>query len=360
MIPSVTYLLGLAAAVYVTTCLVCAAVRWFHMCRPYNRDPRYYYPGRPFVTGAWLSSLFLLPYVLNPENTDAWFVARLYFLPVTLYHFVIILFSYFGSVMQWKKWLWPTIIAGVPVVLALIAAVVFAVWPGVQLQDPAVMKFVLYILGLLITAVSLASIAVVLLWASRFDPDDFSNPNDFPVKQARKWTAIIVLNVIVCWVCTLLGSREALAVLQLAVAFCAVLFVISALHPNRNRPVEDQSAASGSDTAQLYHRSLPRKKQDEILEAIRIVVEQKQAFLEPHLTLQDVADRCGYNRTYISGLIKNDMGGFFSYVNGLRLAYVDEYLRQHPDSTLSEAIDAAGFGSRPTYYSVKSKLGPGQ
>ena len=32
--PSATYLLGLDAAVYVTTCLVCAAVRWFHMCRP--------------------------------------------------------------------------------------------------------------------------------------------------------------------------------------------------------------------------------------------------------------------------------------------------------------------------------------
>ena len=69
--PSATYLLGLAAAVYVTTCLVCAAVRWFHMCRPYNRDPRYYYPGRPFVTGAWLSSLCLLPYVLNPEHPDS-------------------------------------------------------------------------------------------------------------------------------------------------------------------------------------------------------------------------------------------------------------------------------------------------
>ena len=163
VIPSVTYLLGLAAAVYVTTCLVCAAVRWFHMCRPYNRDPRYYYPGRPFVTGAWLSSLCLLPYVLNPENPDAWFVARLYFLPVTLYHFVIILFSYFGSVMQWKKWLWPTIIAGVPVVLALIAAVVFAVWPGVQLQDPAVMKFVLYILGLLILIILLILIVVIVL-----------------------------------------------------------------------------------------------------------------------------------------------------------------------------------------------------
>ena len=34
MVASPTYLYGLAAAVYVTTCLVVAAVRWFHMCRP--------------------------------------------------------------------------------------------------------------------------------------------------------------------------------------------------------------------------------------------------------------------------------------------------------------------------------------
>lgn len=78
MASSPTYLFGLAAAVYVTVCLVCAAVRWFHMCAPYNRNPRYYYPGRPFVTAAWLSSLCLIPYVFHPESTDARFVVRLF------------------------------------------------------------------------------------------------------------------------------------------------------------------------------------------------------------------------------------------------------------------------------------------
>lgn len=85
-----------------------------------------------------------------------------------------------------------------------------------------------------------------------------------------------------------------------------------------------------------------------MLAAIREVVERQQAFLEPHLTLQDVADRCGYGRTYISALIKEEMGGFSAYVNRLRLAYVEEYQREHPDATLGEAIDMAGFGSRPT------------
>ena len=63
--------------------------------------------------------------------------------------------------------------------------------------------------------------------------------------------------------------------------------------------------------------------------AIRKVVEVDQAYLDSHLTLQDVAVRCGYNRTYISGLVKSELGGF-----------------------------AAGFGSLQTYYAVNSKYRP--
>lgn len=350
---SESYLCGLAAAVYVTTCLVVAAVRWFHMCRPYNRNPRYYYPGRPFVTVSWLSSLCLIPYVLNPESTDAWLLARMYFLPVTLYHFVIILFSYFGSVMQWKKWLSPVIIAGTPVVLALLFTLVVAIIPGEQASLHSVTTFLLQILGLLITAVCFTAIAIVWVWANRFDPDDFSNPADFPVSQARRWLVMVALNTALCWTGSLLGSPLVLAVIQLLISLSCVVFVITALHPNRSRPVEEPSQASLEPAQQ---RSIPKKKQEEILSAIKTVVEKQEAFLDPHLTLQDVADRTGYSRTYISGLVKSELGGFVNYVNRLRLAYVDSYLKDNPDATLGEAIDAAGFGSRPTYYSMKSKM----
>jgi AraC-like DNA-binding protein len=350
---SESYLCGLAAAVYVTTCIVVAAVRWFHMCRPYNRNPRYYYPGRPFVTAAWLSSLCLIPYVLNPESTDAWLLARMYFLPVTLYHFVIILFSYFGSVMQWKKWLSPVIIAGTPVVLALLFTLVVAIIPGEQASLHSVTTFLLQILGLLITAVCFTAIAIVWVWASRFDPDDFSNPADFPVTQARRWLVMVLLNTALCWTGALMGSPAVLAEIQILISFSCVLFVITALHPNRSREVAEPSQESPEQVRQ--HR-IPRKKQEEILSAVKTVVESQEAFLDPHLTLQDVADRSGYSRTYISGLVKSELGGFVNYVNRLRLAYVDSYLKDNPDATLGEAIDAAGFGSRPTYYSMKSKM----
>ena len=46
---------------YIMGCLVIAAVRWFHMCRPYDRNPLYYYPGRKATTLAYLMSLTLIP-----------------------------------------------------------------------------------------------------------------------------------------------------------------------------------------------------------------------------------------------------------------------------------------------------------
>lgn len=363
MVASSTYLYGLAAAVYVTTCLVVAAVRWFHMCRPYNRTPQYYYPGRPFLTGAWLSSLVLLPYVLDPQDADAWFLARFYFLPVTLYHFTLILFSYFGTVMQWKQWRWPEIIAGVPVVLVLLAAVVLAIVPGTQIGGTRLASYVLYVLGLLITAVCISTIAMVYVWAGRFDPDDYSNPSDFPVARARKWLGMVIVNVTLCWTGALLENQAVLAVIMLIIAAFCVITVITSLHPNRNRPVEEpaparepSSDASSESAHQGYLRSLSKTRQAEMMAAIVTVVEEQQAFLDPHLTLQDVADRCGYSRTYIAGLVKGEMGGFVTYVNRLRLAYVDDYQKQHPDAPLREAIEAAGFGSRSRYYDAKARL----
>ena len=352
---SLTYLCGLAAAAYVTTCLVAAAVRWFHMCHPFDQHSGYYYPGRPAVTGSWLTALALLPYVFHPESADAWFLARLYFLPVTLFHFTLILFAYFGTVMQWKKWRWPTLLIGLPLALALLGAVVLAIVPGDQIGGTRVASFVLYSLGGIITAVCLSSITVVMVWAARFDPDDYSNPADFPVTQARRWLVLILVNTALCWTGALLDSPGALAVIQLIIAVSAVLFVITALHPNRNRPVE--SPSSSDNEPQGIQRLLPAAKQEEILTAIQKVVDEEKAFLDSHLTLQDVAQRCGYNRTYISGLMKSELGGFAPYVNRLRLAYLDNYLQQNPGITLTEAIEASGFGSRQTYYAVKAKLG---
>lgn len=356
MADSLSYLCGLAAAFFVAVCLTVAAVRWFHLCRPYDRKPWYYYPGRPFVVGVYLNSLFLLPYALHPESTDAWYLARLFFLPVTIVHFTVLLFSYFGNVMQWKKWHGPMAIVSLPILLALLAAFGLAVWPGNQVGTlaPMLSWSVLYVSGIVITGICIVALAMVLGWAGRFDTDDFSNPADFPVKTARRWTVMVVVNLVLCWAGALSASRGFLAVIMLLLAASAILFVISALHPHRSQPVEEE--VSRPEEADPPRRAPSRKKQQEILQTIRKVVVEDEAYLDAHLTIQDVADRSGYSRSALSGLFKAELGGFFAYVNGLRVQHVETYLQEHPSATLQEAVLESGFNSRQAYYSVKEKF----
>ena len=88
----------------------------------------------------------------------------------------------------------------------------------------------------------------------------------------------------------------------------------------------------------------------------RIVVEEQEAYLEPHLTIQDVADRCGYSRSSVAGAIKSEYGGFFDYINGLRIKSMAAYQNQHPEATVQEAAEVCGFASRQAYYMVKARL----
>ena len=364
------HLCGLAAAVFITAGLLVAAVRWFHMCRPFDKNPKYYYPGRPFVVGIYLNALVLIPYALHPESADAWYLARIYFLPVTICHFIILLFSFFGIVLRWKKWLLPILLVGGPVALVMLAALVLAVWPGEQMEDAAsnmVSGYVLYALGIIITIVCIVAVVLVLRQAQRSDKDEFSNPEDFPVVSARRWMLLIGVNLVLCWTGALSNSPAVLAVIMLLLAVSALVFLISVLSPSRNRPMEELAVEEASEPAlglepdpetedHLYQRSLSLQKRLEILSAVTTVVEEQEAFLEPHLTLQEVAERCGYNRSYVAGLIKSELGGFFTYINRLRLQRVDDYLQEHPDATVLEAAEESGFISRKAYYSAKAKL----
>jgi AraC-like DNA-binding protein len=374
MTPLSIHLFGLAAAVFITTGLVVAAVRWFHMCPPFDKNPRYYYPGRPFVVGIYLNALVLIPYAIHPESADAWFLARIYFFPVTLFHCIVLLFSYFGIIMHWRQWRLPLFLVGGPVAFFLLAVLVLAVWPGEQFaMEGKATGYILYSLGAITTLACLLALQLVLREARRIDMDEYSNPDDFPVVSARRWMLLVMLNLVLCWTGALSDNRVVLAAVMLLLAASALTFLITVLRPNRNRQLEDETAeveavaqlglspdpAPTSDPVPgepLYQRNLSFKKRLEILSAVTTVVEEQEAFLDPHLTLQQVAERSGYNRSYVAGLIKSELGGFFTYVNRLRIAHVETYMRDHPSATVEEATEMSGFLTRKAYYSAKSKL----
>jgi len=365
MISTRVYIYGLATMMYIAVTVVLAVVRWFHMCRPYDRNSKYYYPGRPFMTFSLLCSVTLLPYVADPSGIDGWILLKSYFLPVQIFLMALMLLGYFAGVMQRKRLLHFLFVVGVPVVMLLSAAFILSVWPGEQFADQRladIAALVIGLLGVLSTVVCLLSIKKVKEWGRRFDKDDFSNPMDFPIRFAKNLIFLILFILILLWVTAITDNRLAMSGTQFFLSVVTVALLIASLHPNRHREIEDadghsgKAAAEQSKTTSAVGGPILEKTAEQVLIAVRKVVEEDKAFLEPHLTLNDVAVRSGYNRTYVAMVIKTDFGGFFKYINSLRLDYAEEYKRNHPDASISELVSESGFGSRQTYYKVKASL----
>ena len=53
---------------FIVTGLVCAFVRWFHMCPGYLDNEAVYYPARKQMAAFFAMPVFLLPYVLRPSD----------------------------------------------------------------------------------------------------------------------------------------------------------------------------------------------------------------------------------------------------------------------------------------------------
>ena len=350
MFTGAQYFYGIAAAAFVITSLVVAAVRWFHMCRPYGNKPDYYYPGRRATTLIYLSAIFLIPYIVLPDNTGAWLLAKAYFLPADLFFLAILLLSYFATVMHWRRWRRPTLLLGLLALLALLSGPAVSLLGG-GINGYQLGNWIIYGLGAFMTGFCILAIYIVLRWVRKIDVDDYSNPEDFPVNFARKMIRMMVVTMVLLWITALSDSRAVMAGLNLLLIVTSVLMLVTALHPHRHRAPDEKPAPEAHGGTPL-----PASRTQALAAAVRRVVEEEEAFLDSHLTLQDVATRCGTSRTYIASVFKTEFGGFFTYVNTLRLQYASKYREAHPNASIAEVASESGFGSRQTYYTVKAKF----
>ena len=57
-----------ACLVLIVAGLVCATVRWFHMCSPYSDNEKVFYPARRQMSLFFALPVLLVPYVLMPSG----------------------------------------------------------------------------------------------------------------------------------------------------------------------------------------------------------------------------------------------------------------------------------------------------
>ena len=349
---------SVALGIYVAGCIICGLVRWGHRCGPYNRHQDYYFPAWRTVVFCFLSNLVVFPGIFMPQDADAQMLLRAFFILSSPFCCAMLIFSYFGSILQFKWWRKPLFWMAVPFALVFLTGTVLALLPGTQLGDlPAkILVSIAGILALVYLGVFCQTIWMVARAMKRVSAANYSNPEDFPQHYAARIIWLPFVHILICWTASIIGTPLVMSCALLLLTALYVVFLISALSPHRNVDVH-QLEAQPEESSAPETESLSPEKKAEILQTIRKVVEEDKAYLDSHLTLTALAHSCGYNRSYVSMVMNESLGGFFYYVNSCRLAHAERFRKENPDASIEQMAVASGFAYRQTYYSVKAKMG---
>ena len=96
---------------------------------------------------------------------------------------------------------------------------------------------------------------------------------------------------------------------------------------------------------------------DSLLAKFQNLMLNEQLFLQPSLSLADVADRLRTNKTYVSKLVNNTYNmGFPELLNTLRVDYAQQYILSHRDAKQEEIASACGFLSASSFNNIFKKI----
>jgi AraC-like DNA-binding protein len=101
------------------------------------------------------------------------------------------------------------------------------------------------------------------------------------------------------------------------------------------------------------------KAQEQILNRLLEEFDIKKIYLNSQLTILDVVDAVGTNRTYISLIINQQYNqNFCSFVNSYRIEELQRVFTQNPDLTNETLASYCGFSSEAALKrGIKSKTG---
>ena len=365
MYTSQELLFSMVLAAYMAVCFVVAVVRWSHKCEPYAKHMDYYYPAWKSVIICFLSNNILIPTLINPTDPDSLLLLRVMLILGSPFYCAALTFTYFGKVLKVHWWRTPIYVLSVPFWLMLLFMFTMAVIPGVQVHGGLAkwLSIVSGIMGLVFLSAFLTALWMIVKAIRKFSAANYSNPEDFPYRYAARIIWIPIFHIGFCWVCTIIGTLTALTVVLSVLSVLSIILLVGILSPHRamdverletgDAPTHTEITPADETDADASQEVLSPERKEEILRSIRRYVEEDMAYLDSHLTLASLSRSCGVNRSYVSQVINEQLGGFFSYVNSCRMAYAEAFRKQNPNASIEEMAMASGFGSRQSYYNVR-------
>lgn len=131
--------------------------------------------------------------------------------------------------------------------------------------------------------------------------------------------------------------------------------------PVSNDSVADKPQTKSEDVASVYQKQESEDKniveeESPIAQRMRKWIEE-EGYLQPGLTLNDIADKIGTNRTYVSRFINSTyQNTFFEFIADLRVGKIKKMLMEDPERELEYLSNTCGFSSSSHMSSTFKKI----
>lgn len=281
---------SLACYTYILSGVICAVVRWFHMCRPFDQRSDYFYPARRQVTFFYAATALQLPYMLCPGDPGSWFFARSFGILYYPVCFALLYHRFFQMRHLWSKKLSIAYFCSPFLLLGALFIIVVFHQNDLLLPYKRLWECIMVCVSILLTYRLVKECRWVAKKVESYHTQNYSNESDFPFTFAKNMLYLPAVWLIVMWTLFLLDNQMVKAFIDLIMAAWHVLLLCHILHPSR--PVS--SKRSIDDMKTIENENMERILQEnELLE--KVVEATDNLILEEPCTEDeaDVTDEAG-------------------------------------------------------------------
>ena len=256
---------SLACYTYILSGVICAIVRWFHMCRPFDQRGDYFYPARRQVTFFYAATALQLPYMLCPGDPGSWFFARSFGILYYPVCFALLYHRFFQMRYLWSKKLSIAYFCSPFLLLGALFVIVVFHQNDLLLPYKRLWECIMVCVSILLTYRLVKECRWVAKKVESYHTQNYSNESDFPFTFAKNMLYLPAVWLTVMWTLFLLDNQMVKAFIDLIMAAWHVLLLCRILHPSR--PVS--SKRSIDDMKTIENENMERILQEnELLEKV--------------------------------------------------------------------------------------------
>jgi AraC-like DNA-binding protein len=276
--------------------------------------------------------LFLYTQSLTFKKFRLKFIHLLHALPFVIV-MVLLLIFYYNQTPELQKWVLEDIKKGKDLVTIMISAFGF-----------------IYVLSYLL------AIKIRIRNYRKTIMEQFSNLDKINLNWLNFIVNIFIISVIASTFSNILRHSQLISMDQGAIIFglIGLLFFISSV---LLKGLHQNEIFLGAQQIPSYGISPPEERES-LLQKLNNHITQHKPYLDPDLTLKDLAEQMQISSRQLSTLINAELGkSFFDLINGYRIEEAKKILRDSKDSKLTvlEVMYGVGFNSKSSFNTAFKK-----